>query len=226
MEVIRIYERLLNWYGPPGWWPLLKPDGSGVMYDPAFSSREKNDSEKLEIALGAILTQNTSWSNVVGCLVELKKRGWMDAGQLLRLTPVQLAESIRSSGYYNQKALKILAYIHAGRPATRGALLKVWGVGEETADSILLYAYNQPWMVVDAYTRRIFTRLDPGLGCLKHYADWQDRLTRHLPEAFIVMNQFHALLVNLGKSFCMKKAPDCVECPLRSDCQSGSSPAG
>lgn len=220
MEITSLYEILLAWYGPPGWWPLLNPEGSGIIYHPSVSSREKDVSEKLEIAIGAILTQNTSWNNVVTSLLELKKRDLFDPERLKALPVGELASMIRSAGYYNQKALKIQAYLDSGFPTDRGDLLEVWGIGEETADSILLYAYNKPWFVVDAYTRRIFLRLNFELIHLKTYLQWQCFLANHLPADFLLLNQFHALLVNLAKDFCRKNPTRCDQCPLRLTCRS------
>jgi endonuclease-3 related protein len=180
-----------------------------------------------EIAVGAILTQNTNWKNVEIAIGQIKKNGLMTAAKLFETNHDVLAELIRSSGYYNVKAKRLKAFVaflmqdYGGNMTTmfaedlwelRKKLLSVHGIGEETADSILLYAGNQPVFVIDAYTRRILQRhgiIDDDW----HYRDVQQLFMTHLPCNTKDYNQHHALFVNTGKRFCRRK-PLCGECPL------------
>ncbi len=189
--------------------------------------------EALEICLGAILTQNTSWSNVVKALSALSEAGALDAERILRMSPARLQAIIRPSGYFVQKALKLKEFCRRVREeggirrwlnkplsSLREELLAVHGVGPETADSILLYAGSRPAFVVDAYTRRITQRL----GWLEEGADYEETqafLTARLPRSVKLYQEFHALFVELAKRFCSKRDPDCPRCPLRGVCRTG-----
>jgi len=187
--------------------------------------------------VGAVLTQNTAWTNVEKAIVNLKAARALSAGAILSLSDGELAELIRPAGYFNVKARRLKALCDflqtqnvADAPETlaqatplqalRQQLLDVHGVGEETADSILLYALNLPSFVVDAYTRRIFTRL----GYLKgdeSYGEIQARFAAHLPHEAQRFNECHALIVHLGKMHCRPK-PRCDACPLAEICSSRS----
>ncbi|MGB8647486.1 MAG: endonuclease III domain-containing protein [Anaerolineae bacterium] len=206
-----IYARLYARFGPQHWWP---------------------GESRWEVMVGAVLTQNTSWRNVEKAMQNLKHAGKLDPAAMRRTRAATLARLIRPSGYFNLKATKLHALVrflfkrYEGDPARmvggdlraqRAELLAVYGVGPETADSILLYAAEQPVFVVDAYTRRIFARL--GL-CAEtaSYDALQALFMRHLPPDAGYFNEYHALIVMLGKDICKKRAPRCAECPLTGVC--------
>jgi endonuclease-3 related protein len=172
-----------------------------------------------EIIAGAILTQNTSWKNASKALKALREKGLLDPEKIVKLKPYELAKVIRSSGYYNQKAERLLAITELflktkgeGRSPEREELLSVKGVGPETADSILLYAYHKPVFVVDAYTRRTFVRIGLLKGELS-YEEIQDVFMKNLPRDEKLYNEFHALIVKHGKDVC-RKIPLCSKCIL------------
>lgn len=206
----RIYGKLFSDFGPQHWWPAEAP---------------------FEVAVGAILTQNTSWSNASTAVQALKRNRLLNPKKIVQLPHRRLAGIIRSCGYFNQKAKRLKVFVrylnrrYGGRmdrmrrvPAEtlRRELLKLWGIGPETADSILLYALDKPTFVVDAYTRRVLAR--HGLiGWDASYEMIQKRFER-LPwegrERLRGFNEYHALIVNLGKNLCRTR-PDCARCPLR-----------
>jgi len=201
-----MFDRLLPHFGPQSWWPAESP---------------------LEVMIGAILTQNTNWTNVEKAISNLKKEGLISLQQLTSLSAADLAESIRPAGYYNIKAkrlqnlLQFIADQYEGdltRPfsedtrAMREALLSVNGVGHETADSIVLYAAHRPVFVVDAYTHCILARHDMAPEEAA-YHDIQSLFMDHLPEDPALYNDFHALIVLTGKNYC-RKTPRCSKCPL------------
>ena len=186
--------------------------------------------QRLEICIGAILTQNTAWSNVVKALVRLQA-GRVFSVAAFRSVPIGRLETlIRPSGYFRQKARKIKAFANEVKkrgglgtwlnnrmPKVRSELLAIWGIGPETADSILLYAGAKPAFVVDAYTLRIGSRLGwfkPGTG----YEAAQKFLTSALPKSARLYGEFHAQVVELAKRFC-RKTPDCPPCPLHRGCR-------
>ena len=215
-RLIEIYQRLYAHFGSQHWWPHSRGG--------AF-----------EIIVGAILTQNTAWTNVEKALANLRRARRLTPRALHRAPIARLARLIRPSGYYNLKAKKLKAFTrflfaeHHGRLAhlfaldsarLREELLAVYGIGPETADSIILYAARQPIFVVDAYTRRVFARL--GLARAEvSYDEWQALFMRNLPHAELMFNEYHALIVALGKHICQKRAPHCGECPLRERCLTG-----
>jgi len=201
-----IYRRLQARYGPQHWWPAREP---------------------FEVIVGAILTQNTAWTNVARAIANLRAAGRLTPTALRQLTEPELAALIRPCGYYNVKARRLQAFVKwfgeryrnsldkmfARETADlRHELLAVHGIGEETADSILLYAGEKPVFVIDAYTRRIFTRL--GLTPqIDSYAAWQGLFTDNLPTDAPLYNEYHALLVRLGKEACRAR-PRCRDCCL------------
>ena len=204
-----IYDRLFEAFGPQHWWP-----GDGAF----------------EIIIGAILTQSTNWGNVARAIANLKQAGVLNPQGLAGLDDEHLAGLIRPSGYYHAKARKVRAFLdllmaeYSGNlsallaldlPDLRRVLLATHGIGPETADAIILYAAGTPIFVVDAYTRRIFARLDlcPPAG---RYDDLQALFMTNLPHDATLFNEYHALLVHLGKHICTKRTPRCRECPLRS----------
>ncbi|MBM3957013.1 MAG: hypothetical protein FJ313_03045 [Gemmatimonadetes bacterium] len=212
-----VYNRLNAAHGPLHWWPG----------ESAF-----------EISIGAILAQNTAWRNVTATLRNLRSAGIWSI-QAIHRTPLErLAETIRPSGYFNTKARKLkefAAFItgqfggdldaclalpgHQLRPR----LLTVWGIGEETADDVVLYAAGQPSFVIDAYTRRIVDRLGWRTSG-NRYADYQALFHERLPHDAALFNQYHALLVRHGARTCRPK-PLCERCPLLDICPTGPNPA-
>jgi len=206
-ELNRIFAQLYSAFGAQHWWPA----------DSVF-----------EVIVGAILTQNTNWSNVEKAILALKEKKLLNAKRLYHLEPQKLAGLIRSAGYYNIKAGRIKNFLkfffdrYAGKikslggqdlMSLRGQLLAVNGIGPETADSILLYALRKPIFVVDAYTQRIFSRH----RLIKEetdYAQIQDFFMRNLEPDVRLFGEYHALLVRLGKDYCRKQNPKCAICPL------------
>jgi len=206
--LMKIYKRLYKVYGPQEWWPGDTP---------------------LEMIIGAILTQNTAWTNVEKAIKNLKKLRLLSSpSDLKRIKTGRLAALIRPAGYYNIKAKRLKSFINflsskyslslkkLSRENTgrlRQELLTVNGIGPETCDSILLYAFNRPIFVVDAYTQRILTRhrvLKENEG----YDAVQKMFMEALPKNSGLFNEYHALIVRTGKEFC-KKAPKCDSCPLK-----------
>lgn len=213
-----VYQSLLNHFGPQGWWPLYSKETGSIEYHKNDYSFPKNEKQSFEISVGAILTQNTSWKNVEKALHHLHQRQLLTPEPIRNLSIHALALIIKSSGYHTQKAKKLHAFVdflQSGKTMIREHLLDVWGIGQETADSILLYAYRQPTFVIDAYTQRIFERL--GFG-KKDYGQRQQSFLQHLPNEVALFQEYHALLVALGKDFCKKNKPLCEKCPLRKEC--------
>jgi endonuclease III related protein len=207
-KLVDIYDRLYAHFGPSRWWPGESP---------------------LEVMVGAILTQNTAWSNVERAIKRLKTEGALSASFLHQVDEAVLSEWIRPAGYFHIKAGRLKNFFnfyfreyegqiikikHQSLELLRSQLLSVKGIGPETADSILLYALEMPTFVVDAYTHRIFSRhrlIDEEIGYEELRGYFMDRLPVD-PELY---NEYHALLVRLGKEFCKKKNPRCEECPLK-----------
>jgi endonuclease-3 related protein len=205
-----VYERLLACYGPQGWWPGDTP---------------------LEIVVGAILTQSTSWRNVERALARLRAALALDVSLLLTIDENELAWLIQPAGFFRVKARRLRALFdhiaseHNGnlsgflsQPSftLRQELLGITGIGEETADSILLYAAARPFFVIDAYTRRIWRRL--GLRQMSDgYAAWQDWFHDRLPREGALFNEYHALLVRHAKETC-RPQPRCEACCLKEQC--------
>jgi endonuclease-3 related protein len=207
------YHLLLAHFGPQHWWPGETP---------------------FEVMVGAVLTQNTAWSNVERAIANLKAAGALSAPAILALADAELATLIRPAGYFNVKTRRLKALCAfldqagvAAEPRALGdtgslselrhRLLAVHGVGEETADSILLYALELPSFVVDAYTRRIFTRLGLIAGD-ESYARIRQQFMARLPAKRALYNEYHALIVALGKDLCRPR-PRCDACPLRRRCR-------
>ena len=213
-RLMEIYEHLYRRFGPQNWWP---------------------GDTTLEVCLGAILVQNTSWANAARALENLKCEGLLTEGALGKVPQARLARLIRPARFFNVKAKRIKGFIaylskhfegdldHFLRLPTgqlHEKLLCLDGVGRETADSITLYAAERPVFVVDAYTKRIFSRLGYFEASKNGEADYlalQVRLTAHLPRDTSLFNEYHALLVRLGHT-CCRPTPKCEECPLRSLC--------
>ena len=183
---------------------------------------------RFEVIVGAILTQSTAWTNVEQALANLRAEGLLKPSRMESVSEKRLALLIRPSGYFRQKARKLKAFVrflrrsHGGSLARmfrtptaelRAQLLGVHGIGPETADSILLYAGEHPVFVVDAYTHRILGRHSLAAGKPDYHAV-QLLFERNLPRNAALYNEFHALLVNVGKNWCRKGRPRCEECPL------------
>lgn len=204
----RYYNRLLDDLGPQGWWPART---------------------RLEVIVGAILVQNTGWENARLALARLRRAGLLRLEPLRAVSRAELEELIRPAGFFRQKARTIKRFLgwlegaYGGSLARlfstpadelRQELLNLKGVGPETADAILLYAGRRPVFVADAYTRRVIVRhglLSADAG----YRAAQEFLHRHLPPDPAMFNEFHALLVEVGKRYCKSRAADCMKCPLR-----------
>ena len=205
-RLMDIFDKLLAAFGPRHWWPGDSP---------------------LEVMIGAVLTQNTSWRNVEKAIDRLKERSLIDMARIAEIDEGELAQVIRPAGYYNIKAKRLKALITGFYPRFGGAmektadvstadlrayLLSLNGIGPETADSILLYALERPVFVVDAYTRRFLGNH----GLTGHGLDY-DGIQRffmdNLPEDTYLFNEYHALIVRLAQGHCRKK-PLCVDCPL------------
>jgi endonuclease-3 related protein len=211
--LLAMYEAMRARFGPQHWWPS----------SPALAPHDR----KLEICVGAILTQNTNWANVERALVRLIDRGWMSVEALRAAAPGRLAEAIRPAGYFNVKARRLKNFIacvwedcegdierFVDRPVgeLREALLAVNGIGPETADSIVLYAAGKRTFVVDAYTRRVLLRhglIDPKAG----YDTIKAFFESHVPARVGLYNDYHAQLVAVGKTYCRPRAR-CGGCPL------------
>lgn len=149
-----IYWNLLELHGRQGWWPVTPTCIDNCR--PVYGIATRTKKQQFEIILGAILTQSTSWKNVEKAIQNLQKHRLVDPTKLEKMSAEEIAPYIKSAGYFNQKAKKIKAFLEYDGEMTREGLLTVWGLGPETVDSILLYAYKQPQFVVDAYTRRMF----------------------------------------------------------------------
>jgi len=230
VEIYRIYLLLLDKYGYQNWWPIVQNEK--CLYLQEYGARERTPEEIEEIMIGAILTQNTAWENVRRAIVNLKKHNMIRWKNLLKADTSQLSDLIRSSGYYKQKAKKlkklaefiseelkgdILLLKRYSLQEARKKLLSLWGVGPETADSILLYGYYFKTFVVDAYTKRIFSRI--GLINLNDdYNKVKGFFEKNLPEDRIVFQEYHALIVEFGKKIC-RNSPLCGECFLKSVCK-------
>ena len=202
------FDALFQAHGPQHWWP---------------------GGTRFEVIIGAILTQNTSWANVERAISELRRAKLLSPAAIERVPLARLARLIRSSGYFRQKARKVKEFVRFLRRSHQGSLdklfatpttelrqqlLSVHGIGPETADSILLYAGQRPVFVVDAYTRRILERHNLLHG-KESYDHVRSLFERSLPPDAALFNEYHALIVHTGKHFCLKRQPDCQDCPLR-----------
>lgn len=204
----KIFTMLYDHFGPQEWWPGDSP---------------------FEIMVGAILTQNTNWANVQKAIANLKEAEFLSFPALSVLPVDELAQLIKPAGYFNIKAKrlknflqmineqyngKLERFLDTDLPAARYALLSVKGIGPETADSILLYAANHPVFVVDAYTHRIFSRHHL-VAEESTYHLIQEEFHDQLPTQSALYNEYHALIVTLGKNYCRKNNPRCSQCPLQ-----------
>lgn len=223
----QIYSCLFDAYGPQGWWPLTdlhevgctnpEKTGSILGYHPLDYTYPRTRNQQFEIICGALLTQNTNWKQAEKALINLKQLDSLSPAGVIFLELETLKEGIKPAGYYNQKAVRLKNIARwflelKDRIPSREELLSLKGVGKETADSILLYAFKQPSFVVDAYTKRIIVNL----GIMDEKADYNEikcLFENSLPEDFILYQEFHALLVEHAKRYYQKKA-NYSKCPL------------
>jgi endonuclease-3 related protein len=206
-KIQAFYRAMLEGLGPQGWWPAETP---------------------FEVVVGAVLTQNTNWTNVERAIANLKREGLLEARALEAIDAERLGEVIRPAGYFRLKARRLKNVIHLltdrfggdldalfalSTESLRETVLGVSGIGPETADSIVLYAAERPVFVVDAYTARILYRhglVDSDAG----YDDLQSLMAGCLPDDVALLKEYHALLVAVGKRYCKKRMPVCAGCPL------------
>lgn len=214
-DLRRTYQQLLEHYGPQHWWPGDSP---------------------FEVMVGAVLTQNTAWTNVEKAIKNLKDANALSAEAIVSADVDELAAWLKPSGYFNVKAKRLRAFCQwflaqggeapLSRRDTRSlreALLAVHGIGPETADDILLYAFERPVFVIDAYTRRIFSRLGLIAGD-ENYENLRQQFESVMGADAGVMNEFHALIVVHGKDVC-RKAARCESCCLNTTCRAAFSTA-
>jgi endonuclease-3 related protein len=206
--LLEMYHKLFKAFGPQHWWPGDTP---------------------FEIAVGAILTQNTNWGNVEKAIGNLKRQGALSAKAIHEMPAKKLASLIRPAGYFNVKTKRLKSFIGFLVDGYRGSmkrmkdedlntlreeLLQVNGIGPETADSILLYALEEPVFVIDAYTKRVLSRHGI-MGHEKSYEEFQDLFHSALKRDVGLFNEYHALFVRVGKTYCKRQRPLCHQCPLK-----------
>lgn len=230
-KLLKIFSLLFNAYGEQGWWPLT-PEGKTKPIHNA--RRPETEKQKFEVIVGAILTQNTAWLNVEKAIENLNKAKALSIEKIARIKDKELETLIRPAGYYKQKAerLKRVAtyilknyksikeFFNKPLDELRQELLKLKGIGNETADSILLYAAEKPIFVIDAYTKRIFSRL----GFFDENISYEkaQEFFMQLPKDVELFKEYHALIVEHGKKTC-RRLPKCTICCLRGRCNYNSS---
>lgn len=212
--LLGVYALLFRHFGPRGWWPA---------------------ESRYEVAVGAILTQSVAWRNVERAIAALKQHGLLDPHALYRSSPARVEQLIVPTRYYRQKTKKLIAFtkelvegyggdmekmLEGPVAEVRQRLLAVYGIGQETADCILLYAGERPVFVVDAYTRRLFHRVGLWPETIS-YAEMQEFFHRHLPPDVRLFNEFHALIDGVGNRYCRARNPRCIDCPLSEACAHG-----
>ena len=224
-KIKKIYNVLLSKFGFQGWWPLTTKG----FHPEHHSGRPKAEKHKFEIIIGAILTQNTNWKNVEKALYNLNRNDLIDIEKIDNIETKKLALLIRPSGYYNQKAKTIKnfsnflfknydgnlnLFFKNNIGDLREELLSKHGIGPETADSIILYAAEKPTFVIDAYTKRIYSRI---FNIKLDYDGLKNIFENNLKDKKI-FNEYHALLVELGKNYCKNRNPLCGGCPVNKIC--------
>ncbi|AZT91198.1 endonuclease [Caldicellulosiruptor changbaiensis] len=215
-KLYEIFQRLYEFWGPQNWWPA---------------------ETKFEMVVGAILTQNTSWSSVEKAISNLKKANILSIEGILQTPDEILAQLIRPTGYYNQKAKRLKDFCSFLKnefnfdlqklfsleiPELREKLLSQKGIGYETADSIILYGAEKPIFVVDAYTKRLFFRLGLIESEKIEYNQLQSIIMENLEPQTSLFNEFHALIVKHCKEICKNKKPECKKCCLHKMCEAGT----
>jgi len=218
-ELESIYNRLYSHFGPQHWWPVT-------------TKSKSEDVRAFEIFLGAILTQQTAWVQVEKAIQKLKNAGLINPKKLAKAKPGKVSKLIKPVAFYPTKARRLIEL--ASRwgeikklsslpvPESRKAILKLHGIGPETCDSILLYAFHRPTFVVDAYTRRFVKRyfgmqVDEGGKGYEETKSFFENVLWNLPNKDKLFNEYHALIVELGKNYCRTK-PKCRECVLEKGC--------
>ncbi|MDD4203104.1 MAG: endonuclease III domain-containing protein [Candidatus Omnitrophica bacterium] len=207
-----IYSSLYRHFGPQNWWPGDSP---------------------FEVIVGAILTQNTAWTNVEKAVTNLKKAGVLSPAKMLALSNSKLSSLIKPSGFYNVKTSRLKTFLKIFKKKynfsikimerhnlseLRKELLDIKGIGRETADSIILYAVKKPIFVIDAYTKRMLTRFSL-IEDDQNYANVQKLFMDNLESNTALFNEYHALIIKLAKDFCKARRPFCEKCPLRQSCK-------
>ncbi|MBW2964166.1 endonuclease [Candidatus Woesearchaeota archaeon] len=224
-KIHSVYSTLLSSYGPQGWWPLTPKYSTKTKH---HAGRPRNETHRFEIMLGAILTQNTAWTNVEKALEQLHLAKLVSVDRMKTAKQDKVAKLIRSAGYFNQKSERliilsrfvdssgIVALKKKDAKSLRAEFLGVKGIGPETADSIVLYAFEKPTFVIDAYTKRIFSRF--GLCSIDvDYHELQAMFEGALPCDVDVYKEYHALIVEHAKRHCRTK-PECGGCVLSKSC--------
>jgi endonuclease-3 related protein len=214
MQIYKIYQRLYKTYGPQGWWPFV--ENGQIIYHKNDYTYPKNQQQIFEVAIGSILTQNTTFNSVIKSLLNLNQLKLLAPQSILNSNIDVLKEAIRPSGYFNQKAQYLLNFAKFfielnGNIPNRNELLTIKGIGEETADSILLFGYCWPTMKIDAYTKRLFLSLklcnqDAKYKDIKNIIENQlSSLIQNPIKLTQIYQEFHALIVEHGKRYYSKK---------------------
>jgi len=224
----QLYEKLLSRYGQQGWWPLLHKQKNTMVYDVQFKFQTLPPNHMDEVITGALLTQNTSWNNVVLALMNLNQMNLMTFAKIACTSEITIAELIKPSRYFRQKAQRLIQIAKEVNqtgystlncmsiPTLRQWWLSLKGIGYETADSIILYAFHKPQFVIDAYTKRFFVRFT-SVSDKENYHQIQERFHQALPKEGPLFNEFHALIVKHCIEICQNK-PLCEHCFLQKDC--------
>lgn len=214
-NISSLYQKLLVEYGPQGWWPLMDESGK-MIYHKNQIPKKLSENQQMEICLGAILTQNTNWKNAMAAIQNLLLNDLLSLKALNHLTQTQLADLIKPAGYFNQKATYIKNYLELidntgfkklnqlSMRALRQKLISIKGIGNETADCILLYAFQLPSFVVDAYTTRQLIKLNLISGKAS-YLQVQDLFSESVERDIQIYQEYHGLLVTHGKKYYQKK---------------------
>lgn len=226
-KITEIYERLLDFFGPQGWWPVYSDNGPG--YHPGDYSYPRTEKQRVEIAFGAILTQQCSWKNAEKAIFSLISRELIDLKRIVEIDVETLQNLVRSSGYFRQKSLRLKEFssfvltnygdmeslLSLDTDTLRKELLSVRGIGKESADSIMLYAGKKPVFVVDAYTFRLAERT--GIAEERNYDFVQSLFETNIQKVPEIYGEYHALIVELGKKYC-RRVPECTQCPISKLC--------
>lgn len=217
-HLLDLYDRLFAVHGPRNWWPTSGGGG------------------RFEIICGTILTQNTQWGNAEKSLMNMRSGGFWDFPSVHQALEAELAGLIRPSGYYNTKSRKLKTFaavveeefegsldamFDRSVPELRELLLGIWGIGEETADDIVLYAAKKPTFVIDRYTTRLVDRLGWQVDGRGNYSDYKRLFEDLLPADEPMFNEFHAVIDGHGASTCKSRSPACERCCLLDICPTG-----